>query len=61
MHRFEEAHRPSPYDIVEKADELFSAGGRLIEAWRRDDAERYTAAGAHRTKAAALAMSELAA
>ncbi|MFE9966428.1 helix-turn-helix domain-containing protein [Streptomyces sp. NPDC005525] len=57
MHRFEEGHRPSPYDIVEKADELFSAGGRLSEAWRRDDAERHAAAGAHRTKATALAMS----
>ncbi|MFF3359604.1 helix-turn-helix domain-containing protein [Streptomyces sp. NPDC002917] len=57
VHRFEEGRRPAPYDIVEKADELFSAGGRLIEAWRRDDAERHAAAGAHRTKAAALAMS----
>jgi transcriptional regulator with XRE-family HTH domain len=57
VHHFERGRRPAPYDVAEKADELFNAGGRLVEAWRREDLERREAAAAHRTKAAALAMS----
>jgi transcriptional regulator with XRE-family HTH domain len=57
VHHFERGRRPAPYDVAEKADEFLNAGGRLVEAWRREDLERREAAAAHRTKAAALAMS----
>ncbi|MFD7867347.1 helix-turn-helix domain-containing protein [Streptomyces sp. NPDC059783] len=57
VHHFERGRRPVPYEVAEKLDEVLNAGGRLVEAWRAEDAQRREAAAAHRTKAAALAMS----
>ncbi|MGW2844667.1 helix-turn-helix domain-containing protein [Streptomyces sp. NPDC001274] len=57
VHHFERGRRPAPVEVAEKADEFLNGGGRLVKAWHREDAARREAAAAHRTKAAALAMS----
>lgn len=57
LHHFESGRRTAPFDLVEKADEVLGADGRLVAAWNREDAARREAATAHRTRAAALAMS----
>ncbi|MET8746393.1 helix-turn-helix domain-containing protein [Streptomyces sp. NPDC004728] len=57
LHHFESGRRTAPFDLAEKADEVLGADGCLVAAWLREDEARREAAAAHRTRAAALAMS----
>lgn len=57
LHHFESGRRVAPFEVAEKADELLGADGRLVAVWQREDLARREAAAAHRTRAAALAMS----
>ncbi|MFI2471510.1 helix-turn-helix domain-containing protein [Streptomyces globisporus] len=57
LHHFESGRRVAPFEVAEKADEALGAAGRLVAAWQREDQARREAAAAHRTRAAALAMS----
>ncbi|MFF8422961.1 helix-turn-helix domain-containing protein [Streptomyces sp. NPDC015680] len=57
LHHFESGRRTAPFDLAEKADEVLGADGSLVAAWLREDEARREAAAAHRTRAAALAMS----
>ncbi|MFC8008689.1 helix-turn-helix domain-containing protein [Streptomyces cinereoruber] len=57
LHHFESGRRTTPADVAEKADEVLGANGQLVALWRREDLDRRAAAAAHRTRAAALAMS----
>lgn len=57
LHHFESGRRTTPAEVAEKADEVLGAGGRLVAVWQREDQARREAAAAHRTRAAALAMS----
>lgn len=57
LHHFESGRRTAPADAAEKADEALGAGGRLVAVWQVEDQARREAAAAHRTRAAALAMS----
>jgi transcriptional regulator with XRE-family HTH domain len=57
LHHYETGRRPAPLEVAERADEALGASGQLVEAWRREDSARREAAAAHRTRAAALAMS----
>ncbi|MCX4885896.1 helix-turn-helix transcriptional regulator [Streptomyces sp. NBC_00847] len=57
LHNFETGRRPAPLSVAEAADEATGANGALVEQWQREDQARREAAAAHRTRAAALAMS----
>lgn len=57
LHNFETGRRPTPLRVAEVADEATGANGALVEEWHREDQARREAAAAHRTRAAALAMS----
>ncbi|MER6602508.1 helix-turn-helix domain-containing protein [Streptomyces parvus] len=57
LHHFESGRRTAPFEVAEKADEVLGAAGRLVAVWQREDQVRREAAAAHRTRAAALAMS----
>ncbi|MFH9500572.1 helix-turn-helix domain-containing protein [Streptomyces globisporus] len=57
LHHFESGRRVAPFAVAESADEVLNAGGRLVTAWQQEDQARREAAAAHRTRAAALAMS----
>ncbi|MFF8840494.1 helix-turn-helix domain-containing protein [Streptomyces sp. NPDC015130] len=57
LHSFETGRRPAPLAVAERADEVLHANGELVRLWREEDNERRAAAAAHRTRAAALAMS----
>ena len=57
LHNFETGRRPTPLCVAEAADEATGANGALVEQWHREDRARREAAAAHRTRAAALAMS----
>lgn len=57
LHNFETGRRPTPLCVAEAADEATGANGALVEQWQREDRARREAAAAHRTRAAALAMS----
>lgn len=57
MHNFETGRRPAPLSVAEAADEATGANGALVEQWHVEDRARREAAAAHRTRAAALAMS----
>jgi transcriptional regulator with XRE-family HTH domain len=57
LSHFETGRRPTPLSVAEAADEATGANGALVDQWHREDRERREAAAAHRTRAAALAMS----
>ncbi|MFJ9195703.1 helix-turn-helix domain-containing protein [Streptomyces globisporus] len=57
LHHFESGRRIAPFEMAEKADEVLGADGRLVAVWQQEDLARREAAAAHRTRAAALAMS----
>ena len=57
LHHYETGRRPTPLSVAEAADEATGANGALVAQWHREDRDRREAAAAHRTRAAALAMS----
>ncbi|MFC8953725.1 helix-turn-helix domain-containing protein [Streptomyces sp. NPDC057101] len=57
LHSFETGRRLAPLEVAVRADDVLVAKGELVALWQREDAERRAAAAAHRTRAAALAMS----